>query len=379
VKRIVWLRLALVVFSLLFVLAGAAAQPPPLFCAIIADTQKGDGDPFADFRWAVEQINGLRPQFVLFPGDLTSTGTVNQYENWTAVRRDLQVPLYACPGNHEGYPGPQEYAARFRQFLGYPTCYSRRLGGWTLFALDGVTFEGGEVQSQGRVSPERLQWLRSEAARLAPQQPALLMCHFSFFPLPGRGQMDNAEEVLACFDGTYLAYTVAGHWHVNARRRDERGRLHLVTGSLSFAFDPQGLGYRLLSTVGLDLYTAWVGREVTMPLALLAENSGASPLAVATPAEAPGLVVRVGYQGGPARVRLTGPWGLEWVAALPEAREATQALIPLNERWRERLSGEGDLRLWVEPLGATRVHHQALYTSPLAWEHHRLTGPPPEK
>ena len=374
-KRIAWLRAALAVLCLVVTVVGAAAQPPPLFYAVLSDTQKGDDNPFDDFRWAVEQVNDLQPQFVLFPGDLTDSGTVNQYKHWTAVRRDLRVPLYACPGNHDGVPGATDYARRFAQFVGCPTYYARQLGGWKLLVLDGVCFKEGKLQHEGSIPPEELEWLRSELFRLSPQQPILVLCHFPL--LPQWSQVSNAAELLACFEGKYLAYTLTGHWHSNAHARDDQGRLHLVTSSLSFAGPPDGIGYRLLSTVGPDLYTAWVGRKVEEPLTLLGETSGAGPLTVSAPRNAPVLALRVEYQGGPLRVRLSGPWGIEWVGVLPAAPERAQALVPLRGPWRERLSGEGDLRLSVEPLATTRVARLALYTSPLAWQYYRLPSPPP--
>ncbi len=367
------LRYLLVPLLLLLALA-AGAQPPPLFYAVLSDTQKGDNDPFADFRWAVEQVNALRPQFVLFPGDLTNEGTISQYEHWLAVRRDLQVPLYACPGNHEGSPGPQEYSRQFSRFLGRPTYYRQLLPGWTLIALDGVCFKETKLQHEGCVSAEQRAWLRAQLAAMPPPRPVLVMCHFPL--LPAWRQLANASEVLDCFCDHYLVYTIAGHLHANTQGWDDHGRLHLVTSSLSFAGPPDGIGYRLLSTVGLDLYTAWVRRDVQEPLTLLAEKVGAEALTVPPPVGEQSLAVRVAYDGGPLRLRLTGPSGGEWAGILPFAPVSTQALIPLQGPRRTRLSGSGPLRLSVEPLTSAQVQHLALYSTSLTWEHCRLPAAP---
>ncbi len=373
--RLPLLRTALVSLLLFGLLAAAAAQPPPLFYAVISDTQKQNNDPYDDFRWAVEQVNELQPQFVLFPGDLTSGGSVNQYEHWSAVRQDLQVPLYACPGNHEGDGCARaEFRARFLQYTGLPTYYGRQLGGWQLFALDGVHFINGKNEHEGALSPEQLTWLRAELARLPAARPILVICHFPV--LPQWRSLANGAELLDCFTPNYLVYTVTGHWHKNEHAVDQQGRLHLITGALSFSSDAAPIGYRLISTVGYDLYTAWIGRPVEEPLSLVGETDGAGPLTVAAPAGAKALAVRLEYQGGPLRVRIVGDKGANWAGVFPAAPESTQALVPLRARWAERLGKEGKLHLSVEPLEAVRVSRLALYTSPLAWEHYRLPSPP---
>ncbi len=371
---------ALVALLLAAAIAGAAPPPPPLFYAVISDTQKGDNDPFDDFRWAVGQVNRLRPQFVLFPGDLTDSGSINQYEHWSAVSKDLQVPLFACPGNHEGGGcTPAEFRRRFREYTGLPCYYGRSLGGWHLFALDGVHFTDGQVAHEGALDPEQLTWLRQELARLPADKPILVMCHFPL--LPEWKALENGAELLACFEDRYLAYTVTGHWHRNAYAVDARGRLHLATGSLSFALDANGIGYRLVSTIGYDLYTAWVRRDTAEPLRREAEVRGPGTLTRSwrarlrqKGASPPGRAVRVEYSGGPLRVSLARPGGRLWVRILPLARERSVALVPLREKWSALIAGQGELQVEVTPLGKTSLERVILESTGLSWQHFRLPG-----
>ena len=79
--------------------AGSAAGP--LFFVVASDTQKGDNNPFKDFRRAVEQINTLDADFVLMPGDLANTGSANQYENFMKVAREIVAPTWFAIGNHD--------------------------------------------------------------------------------------------------------------------------------------------------------------------------------------------------------------------------------------------------------------------------------------
>ncbi len=375
---------AVVALILAAALAAAAAPPPPLFVAVISDTQKRDDDPFTDLQWAVQQVNRLKPQVVLMPGDLTDGGTVNQYEHFTAALNKLRVPMYPCLGNHDAGIGswyenrcpPDQVAPRFLQYTGFPLYYHQRLGGWHLLVLSIADYQEGKLR-QGALSAEQTEWLRQELAGIPSGEPVLLMCHYPMYDFPLRPEwkgLPDAESVLAAFAGKYLAYTLSGHWHTNTHTVDSQGRLHLVTGALQ-----PGGGYRLLSTVGQDLYTAWVGRRVEEPLSLLGEVAGPGPLSVRAPSDATALVLRVHYSGGPLRARIVDAKDRAWTGILPAAPEQAQALVVLPSRWSQQLGQDSRLRLVVEALATARITRLALYTSPLSWDHYRLTAPPEPK
>jgi hypothetical protein len=377
VRRCRAILCALLVVAALLPLAWAA-EPPPLFYAVISDTQKGDDDPFAEFAWAIEQVNELRPEFVLMPGDLTNTGTDNQYMNFMEVAERCQVPIYYCVGNHGAVPGEDGYRGRFTHYTGQPTWYHRKLGGWHLFALDSARFVEGKLQHDGEIGLEELDWLSAQLARMGPCQPVFLAEHHPLSVKPDG--LQNAAELLELFRNRYLAYTVAGHFHRNGHDVDDRGVHHFITGSLSFSTRPAecGIGYRLISTVGTDLWTAWVETDEELPLAPWYEVDGPGPLhgkwRTDLPGDAPddgGLAVGVRYSGDGLRVR----FGVGPPVELPPTRPAATALVILSSVQSRRIARAKTPAVWIRPLGEARLERVALFHTSADWEHYGLREP----
>ena len=50
---------------------------------------------------AVKVINSLKPNIVIFPGDITHSGTEDEYKRMKGILSKIQAPVYYVPGNHE--------------------------------------------------------------------------------------------------------------------------------------------------------------------------------------------------------------------------------------------------------------------------------------
>jgi hypothetical protein len=369
--------------ALLVALALAAAvawagPPPPLFCGVISDTQRPADDPLPELAWAIDQLNALAPDLVLWPGDLTNGGTDAEYENVLRQGRRLSVPMHCVPGNHEAPPGEAVYRARFTAHTGQPPWQHVRAGGWHLFMLDSVRFEAGKLAHDGAIGPEELTWLRGELAGIAPDEPLLLVAHHPFV-IPGDG-LSNGREVMDLAAGHYLACTLAGHFHANRHDEDAAGVHHFVTGSLSFSGQPdgRGLGYRLLSAVGRDLWTAWIETGSAAPLAPWGEAVGpAAPVrrlhaSLPPPAAGTGAVaVRVRYAGPGAALRC----GHQTLWRLPDSPRMATALVILPPAAAAALSGAYAQGLTLQAVRPVRVESLAVCRTDGPWEHYRLRSP----
>lgn len=385
-------RLGLQALTFLLLAATATASPPPLFYAVISDTQRPDNDPLAEFAEVATEVNKTAPDFVLMPGDLTNTGTDNQYGHVMKVTRTLNSPVFYAAGNHEGPIGVGKYRQAFTRHTGQAPWIHRTIGGWHLIILDSVYFKGDKLQHEGKVSDEQLQWLRVELAGIPVDAPILLSQHHPLnFPTI---QTENEDEILELFAGHNLLYTLTGHKHYNHFSRAIHGVWHIVTGSLSFSCNKKqcGIGYRYVSTIGNDMWTAWVPFEDKIPL---------QPLKTVVPWGTPVVAVdgmplnkrlclRVRYSGkggdvtgGIGEVAATKAHALTVNAAkscfrltLPPTAEPATAFIPLPADFAKANGGRCELRL---PRTA-KVERVTLYSTNLAWKHCPLgrgEGPAP--
>jgi len=373
-RRVLPILIALILLTSLAAVAWTS-DPPPLFYAVIADTQKGDDDPFADFGWAIDQVNGLQPEFVLMPGDLTNTGTDNQYANFMKVASRCQVPIHFCVGNHGAVPGQAEYRDRFTRYTGQPTWYHQAVGGWHLFVMDSPRFVDGELQHDGEIDREQLDWLASELTNVGPREPVFLAEHH---PISVKADgLQNADDLMALLDDRYLAYTVTAHFHRNRHDVDQRGVHHLITGSLSFSTSPAacGIGYRLMSTVGRDLWTAWVETDDEAPLVAWHQAAGPGELQgkwrmelPTAPPHAGQVAIRVRYAGDGLSVKSGAGAAIEF----PATPAAATALVIASPTQSRRMLRASTPIVSVEPLGDASLESVAVYLTSAQWEHFEL-------
>lgn len=180
-------------------------------------TEPGD-DPFPEImnRGAVAEIAAVDPAAVLVKGDLTSNGTLEEYEAFLAAYEPaFGDRLTHVRGNHESYHRAAYAAEPFQQV---------DLPGVTLVLLD-TSIDGGVP---GQVTPGQLEQLDDLAARA--DRPILLFGHHHL------GDPDSSEKADRTFgigldDSAALLALVgrrpavkayfAGHTHRNRVRRFE--------------------------------------------------------------------------------------------------------------------------------------------------------------
>lgn len=377
------------VFSLLAGLVlGASAYAgglPPLFYAVVSDTQKPANDPLTELRRVVAQVNQMAPAFVLMPGDQTDTGSVAEYENVMPVIRQFAAPVLAMPGNHEAVAGDAVYQGRFHEYFGEMPYSCHAVGGWQVIRLDSVLFQDGKLAHEGAIDEAQLTWLKASLMSIPRDAPILLSQHHPLrYP---ETQTANEEELLRLFADRHLVYTVTGHRHMNDVYQDVDAIWHIVTGSVSFSCRPatDGIGYRLVSTVDRDLWTAWIDCKDPQPARLLARFS--APVCPPVATEAKQLVLRVRYRGAGELVfgvqGVKAPVSEGTVAAspagnalrirLPESRSEGTAFVPLPEICTTKLFTPG-CQVAIEGKSLQLVSTE-LWESTAHWQHLSLKRP----
>jgi hypothetical protein len=222
---------------------GEGAKGKDFFFLQLSDTHwgyRGPANPHADvtLEHAVATINAvdLRPDFVVFTGDLTHmTDDAAERRDRMARFRDivsaLKVPeLRFLPGEHDAAADNGE---AFRQVFGDPH-YAFDHGGVHFVALDNVSDGSG-------VGPDQLRWLQNDLDALAPGVPVIVFAHRPLFDLaPEWDWMTRdgaaAIDVLGRRDDVTVFY---GHIHQELHRRT--GRIaHHASRSLVFPLPGPG-------------------------------------------------------------------------------------------------------------------------------------------
>lgn len=92
-----------IVFSGLLTAAGESPATYPFRIVQISDTQPVPGDEKAWKRTAesIDLVNDLKPDFVIFPGDITHSGTEDEYKRINDLLSKIEAPVHLVPGNHD--------------------------------------------------------------------------------------------------------------------------------------------------------------------------------------------------------------------------------------------------------------------------------------
>lgn len=153
---------------------------------------------------AIAALNEIAPDLVILTGDLTDSGTPEEYALLRAELDRLVPPYFMIPGNHD-MRDPMRAAFPEHSYLPAegPMNWVVDEHPVRIIGLDSIV----EGQSHGELAPETLSWLAarlSEAAR-----PTIVALHHPPFAT-GMNGMDG----IFCRNGAALAAIIARHAHV---------------------------------------------------------------------------------------------------------------------------------------------------------------------
>ncbi len=254
------------------------------------------GEPLF-FHRAIEQVNLIRPDFVLILGDLIRGqrrpgDLASEYERFYRALLGLEVPVFLLPGNHDQYVNGIDGARWFEENLG-PLYYSFDVGGchftcldsyqWPqedrvvmnkLFFMEPRRWQGQVVdapEGEGYSAPgAQLAWAEKDLAAHEGSTSRVVAMHHDPFTPEGEGfsyiNVDywgiyraggggkGREELLDLFSRRRVQHVFGGHLHMDAVGslpwRDGDGET-LYTCQTCVYFDQGGWsghypGYRLV-------------------------------------------------------------------------------------------------------------------------------------
>jgi predicted phosphodiesterase len=183
--------------------------------AVLADTQ-GRNDIF---ELMVDDINANEPDFVLHCGDMTTMGTVEQFEEFLTVSNKLDAPLFTTAGNHDIKGSNNNYVTYFGT-----SDYSFQVGDCRFITLDSSTQD---------LTTEQLTWLEQVSGNQNTDLEKILFTHVPPFSsqLPGHLYLDPdvPEKLMEILENNEFKYCFSGHLHLfNYTERD--GIKYITTG-----------------------------------------------------------------------------------------------------------------------------------------------------
>ncbi len=217
----------------------------------LCDPQLGMGGYQHDvksFELAVEQINALRPDFVVICGDLVDTPNAESFADFNRIRAGLTVPCYCAPGNHDvGNIATLASLVRYRKVIG-EDYYSFENKGYTFVIANSQLWKAPMV---GESKKHDAWFKRTLEAAHEKDSPVLVVMHYPLYvkdPEEAEGYFNlpvqKRKELLALFGRYGVVAALAGHTH-RTIINEYRG-IQFVNGeATSKNFDERPLGFRL--------------------------------------------------------------------------------------------------------------------------------------
>jgi predicted phosphodiesterase len=199
-------------------LLAAGVWPGKLFAA---DKESGAFDFFIindlhvineeDGPWLEKIIASMKgqkakPEFCIIAGDLVDDGTAAQYGLVNEAFKQLGMPIYAVPGNHD-YTKENKRAA-YEEARPGNLNYVFEHKGWQFVMLDST--DG--TKAKCAILKPTLDYVNGALPKLDKNRPTLLVTHFPQGPKV-TNRSTNADDLLGRFKPVNLAGVFGGHYH----------------------------------------------------------------------------------------------------------------------------------------------------------------------
>ena len=196
---------------------------PMLFQFVqVSDTHIGKSSQQAtNLSNAVAQINTMNPAFVLFSGDLTDSGSMEQYSFFKTTVSNLSMPYHCVPGDNDIIDGEGDLQ-RYHEQLG---------NDYYAFDYQGFQFIGLNNNFETSLDQVQRLWLENE---LIKGEPAIIFAHRPLLSYQDGSPLPEAQLLLSLFDDYDVVMYMSGHWHESAEYTRNNSH-HIWCDNLSYA------------------------------------------------------------------------------------------------------------------------------------------------
>ena len=165
----------------------------------------------------VEAMNREGGDLVLVCGDMATDGKRAELEFAKGVLDGFKMPYHVVPGNHDALHAGEKREEIFAEIFSMEdtSCH---------FVIKGVHFIGidpgfGKNFRKGAVSPKVMEGLKETVAAIPGDEPIIVFCHYPLAKAV-KARLQNADDVLALFEGKKLLAAVGAHHHANTESRE---------------------------------------------------------------------------------------------------------------------------------------------------------------
>lgn len=223
----------------------------PLFSFVqMCDTQLGMGGYEHDvktFELAVEQMNRMKPDFVVICGDLVQKANEKSWVDFSRIKAGFKIPCYCAAGNHDVENKPTAVSLqRYREKVG-KDYYAVEHKGFTFIIANTQLWKAplaGESEKHDEWFQETLRAAKKKGS------PVVVVVHYPLF-VQTPDEKDNyyniplakRKELLRLCEENGVVAFLSGHTHklvVN-----EYKGIQMVSGeTTSKNFDQRPMGFR---------------------------------------------------------------------------------------------------------------------------------------
>jgi serine/threonine-protein phosphatase CPPED1 len=242
----------LLAFGLVFAAGKSETKKEAFTFVQISDTQLGYGGYEHDlsaFGKAVERINKLKPDFVVFCGDFVNEFTTESISDFNRIRATLAVPGYLAPGNHEmNYQPTASKLKEYRKIFG-KDYFSVQHKGYTIVIVNSQLWKSPLKSETEKMDT----WLKKtlKAAKDA-NSPVFVVQHIPFFlKKPNEPEdpdynlpLKKRMELLNLMKEYGVVAVLGGHKHTNIIN-NYKGIQLVNTSAVSKNDDDSPTGFRL--------------------------------------------------------------------------------------------------------------------------------------
>ncbi len=230
----------------------------------ISDSQPvpGNEEMFQRASRSVELVNRLNPDIVIVPGDITYSGTEDEYKRLKALLAKIKAPTHMVPGNHDTiWPTEDE----LEKGLVEAALHREKIKQYnTSFGPDHWSVEYGDFQFVGfdstenwpDLTPQRRIWLRETFLR-SEKPYKFMVTHYTFEMARGTVLEDimTSSGVIGYLHGH-------NHW-VEAYQDKNTGVMAFSSGSANFVGKGDRYGVMCFDVSGDSIVCSWIPVERT--------------------------------------------------------------------------------------------------------------------